>query len=148
MMRRLGENVIVAVVASAVTWALSHPGESAEVMDASVIYLLDRIAALDGPFGDLLWTVARVMVILGIALQVRSMAPPTSSSTWEYSVSFPSASTTLMAVGAALWLTAGAVEVADSQSVWALPMLASVVFWASRWAAGIGRRWRSMAEAL
>jgi hypothetical protein len=148
MMRRLGENVVVAVVASAVTWALSNPGDSAEAVDASVVYSLDRIAALGGPLGTLLWTVATAMVVLGIALQVRSMAPPTSTGTWDWSVSFPSAPTTLMGVGVALWLTAEAVELAEAGSPWALTALAVVGLWALRWAAGVGHRWRSLAGAL
>ena len=148
MLRRVIENVLVAVVATAVTWAASNPGDSAGAADFAVDRVLSGVAIYGGPLGPWLGPAAIALAVTGIALQVVSMAPRHPSASWEWSVSMPSVPTTLVGIGVALGLIALAVGLAAAASLWALPLLAAVAYWAYRWLEGIRYRWISMAGAL
>ena len=148
MLRRVIENVLVAVVASAVTWAASNPGDSAGAADLAVDRVLSGVAIYGGPLDGWLWSAAIALAAIGIALQVLSMAPRHPSASWEWSVSMPSAPTTLVGIGVTLGLIAHAVGLAAAASLWALPLLAAVAYWAFRWLESIRYRWTSMAGAL
>jgi hypothetical protein len=148
MLRRVVENTVVAVIASLVTWAMSNPGDSAGAVDAVIARVLSGVALYGSPLNGWLWVTAIALVAVGIALQILSMAPPHPSASWQRSLSMPSLSTTLMGVGVALGLIAKAVSLAEATSLWALPLLAVVVYWAYRWVAGIRYRWTRMADVL
>ena len=148
MLRRVVENVVVAIIASVVTWAMSNPGDSSGAADAVIERLLSGVASFGRPLGGWLWLTAIALVVVGITLQILSMAPARPNASWEWSVSMPSLSTTLMGVGVALGVTAKAVNLAEEASLWALPLLAVVVFWTYRWAASIRYRWTRVAGVL
>jgi hypothetical protein len=148
MLRRVLENVVVAAIASAVTWAMSNPGDSAGAADAAIDGLLGAVADYGGPLDGWLWLIAILLVLVGIALQILSMAPNHPNESWEWILSIPSKSTTLMGVGVALGLTAKAVTLAEAASLWALPILFVVVYWGCRWLARIRSRWTGMAGVL
>jgi hypothetical protein len=148
MLRRVVENTVVAVIASLVTWAISNPGDSAGAVDAVIARVLSGVALYGSALNGWLWLTAMALVAVGIALQILSMAPPHPKASWQWSLSMPSLSTTLMGVGVALGLIAKAVSLAEATSLWALPLLAVVVYWTYRWVAGIRYRWTRMAGVL
>lgn len=148
MLRRVIENVLVAVVASAVTWAASNPGDSAGAADVALDRALSGVANYGDPLDSWLWLAAIALAAIGIALQLLSIAPRHPGALWEWSVSMPSLPTTLVGIGVALGLIAHSVGLAAAASLWALPLLAMVVYWAYRWLDGIRCRWSCMAGAL
>ena len=148
MLRRVIENIVVAVVASLVTWAMSNRGDAAGAVDAGIDRVLRGVAFYGSPLHGWLWLAAIALVVVGISLQVLSMAPPYPNASWDWSLSTPSASTTLIGVGVALGLIAEAVDLAEVASLKALPFLAVVAYWAYRWMAGLRYRWTRLAGVL
>lgn len=147
-MRRVTEGIVVAAVASLVTWAVSNQSAAAGAADAGIDRVLGAVALYGGPLHGWLWLTAGALVVGGICMQILSMAGARPSASWEWSLSMPSVPTTLIGVGVALGLIAQAVGLADAASLWALPLLASVAYWAYRWMDGVRRRWTSMVGAL
>ena len=133
MLRRVVEGVLVAVVASAVTWAASHPDDSAGAADVALDRTLSSVATYGSPFHSWLWLVAIALVVIGLALHLWALAPLSPRTSGEWSVVLPSVPTTLIGIGVALGLISHAVGLAAEASAWALPVLALVVFWAYRW---------------
>lgn len=148
MLRRLTESIVVAATASIVTWAVSNRDDAAGAAGAGMARVLRGVASYGSPIHNWLWLTAAALVVLAICLQVLSMAPTHPKASWEWSLLMPSWPTTLMAVGVAVSFLAAAVGLAEAGSVWALPLLAVVAYWAYRWMAGVRHRWTSMVGAL
>lgn len=148
MLRRVIEGIVVAAAASLVTWAMSNRGDAAGAVGAGIDRVLRSVAFYGSPLHGWLWLTAAALVVLGICLQVLSMAPPHPNASWEWSLSMPSWSTTLIAVGVVVGLIAKAIGLAEAASLWALPLLAVVAYWAYRWLAGVRHRWTSMVGVL
>lgn len=148
MLRRVIENTTVAVVASLVTWAMSNRDDAARAIDSGIDRVLTDVALYGSPLHRWLWLAAVLLVVAGISLQVRSMAPPSRKASWEWSLSMPSVPTTLIGVGVAMGLIAEAVGLARAGSLWALPFLAVLAYWSYRWMAGLRHRWTRMAGVL
>lgn len=148
MLRRVVENVVVATVASAVTWAMSNPDDSAGAADALVDGAVSRVATYGSPLLGWLWAATIGLLVAGVVLQILAMAPPHPSASWQWVLFMPSWSTNLMGIGLGLGLTSTAVGFADGGSWWTLPLLAVVAYWGYRWVSGIRYRWTRMANAL
>lgn len=148
MLRRVIEGIVVAAVASLVTWTMNNRGDAASAVDSGIDRVLRGVASHGRPLHGWLWLAAIALVVVGISLQVLSMALPHPNASWGWSLSMPSVSTTLLGVGVALSLVAEAVGLAEAASLWALPLLALVAYWACRWMAGIRYRWSRMAGFL
>jgi hypothetical protein len=148
MLRRVIENITVAVVASLVTWAMSNRGDAAGAIDSGIDRVLTGVALYGSPLHGWLWLAAVVLAVAGISLQGRSMAPPCRNVSWEWSLSMPSVPTTLIGVGVAMGLIAEAVVLAQAASLWVLPFLAVDAYWSYRWMAGLRHRWTRMGGAL
>jgi hypothetical protein len=125
MLRLVVANVVVAIAAIAVTWAMSNPDDSAGTLVDDVVSL---VATYGSPILGWPWAVAIGLFAAGAVLQILSIAPPHSNATWQWGLSMPSRPTSLMGIDSALGLTAIAVGVGY------------------RWLSGIRHRWTLMAK--
>jgi hypothetical protein len=150
MLRRLAESVLVAVVASIVTWALSNPEASAGTADAVVDGAVQWVAAMGDPLRGWLWFGAVGLFMIGALLQVLSMTPSNPDASWQWGFSVPSLATTLMGLGLGLGLglVGVAVGLAVAGSWWTLPLLTVVTYWGFRWVSDLRYRWTRMAGTL
>lgn len=145
MLRRVLEGAVVAAVASVVTLFIT---DRPDLEDASAVFttdLLRGLTVIGGPMLGWLWTLAVVLFMAGVLIQVVSMAPASKNTSWDWSVTFPSLPTTLMGVGLGTGLTAAAIGLAALRSPWALPVLGVLLFWTLRWARDLRYRWTRVA---
>lgn len=148
MLRRVTEDVVVAVVVSAVTWALSNPDDSASRTSQLVDAAVSQTASVGAPLLGWLWLVSGILLVGGVTLQVFSMAPVRSGGSWEIGVSLPSLPTTLMGAGLVSIALAFGVRIAIAGSVWSLPVGAMALYLVCRWFIRLKDRWTISASAL
>jgi hypothetical protein len=145
MLRRVLEGAVVAAVASVVTLFIT---DRPDLEDASAVFTTDLLRGLiviGGPMLGWLWTLAVVLFMAGVLIQVVPMAPASKKTSRDWSVTFPSLPTTLMGVGLGAGLTAAAIGLAALRSPWALPVLGVLLFWTLRWARDLRYRWTRVA---
>lgn len=148
MLRRVTENVVVAVAASAVTWALSNPDDSASRTSQLVGAAVSEVANVGAPLLGWLWLLSGMLLVAGATLQVLSMSPIRPGASWDFGVSLPSFSTTLMGAGLVSTVLAFGVRFAIVGSVWSLPVGAMALYVVCRWVVRLKDRWTISASAL
>lgn len=148
MLRRVVENVVVAVAASAATWALSNPDVSASRTSQLVGAAVSGVASVSAPLLDWLWLLSGFLLIAGATLQVLSMAPIRPGGSWEFSISLPSLPATLMGIGLVSIVLAVMVTFAIAGSVLSLPVGALALYAVCRWVVRLKYRWAMSASAL
>lgn len=141
MLRGGLRDIVVAVAASLVTWALTHRGDPSSEAGRFVAGVIAWVARVGGPVDAWLWLACAILSAAGLALQIWSMAPARRDSGLEWELSMPSLATTLIGLGLALGGTSVTVALADGGSYWSLPSGLATVYWVWRWAARLKYRW-------
>lgn len=138
-MKRVGENMAVAMASAVVVWLLDHPGKSQSTMRAT--------ANAIGRFGDGLRTpvlaVAVVSTILALMLLVSGWRHQAIDGSWfwEFELNLPSAPTTLFGAGVVLLLVWVGFGVCASGHVWGLVPTAAAAWMCVRFVDRLRRAW-------
>lgn len=146
MVKRIGENMIIAMTSALAVWLMDHPGKSQSTVRETVHAI--------GRFGSGLRTpvlaVAVVSTALALTLLVNGWRRQAvdGSSSWEFELHLPSAPTTLFGVGLVLllmWVSFGACA---RGHVWGLVPIAAAAWMSLRFVDRVRRAWAYESDLL
>jgi hypothetical protein len=137
--KRIGENMIVAMTSAVVVWLLDHPGKSQSAVRAT--------ANAIGRFGNGLRTPVLALAVVSASLALMLLVTGwrrqaiDGSSFWEFELHLPSAPTSLLGVGAVLLLVWVGFGACASGHVWGLVPTAAAAWTCVRFADRVRRAW-------